>query len=502
MLRRLFMVCLTAGACVLPPSGSALAISPSKGLKVDTLLQQAITDTAESSLKDGAADLETRDIEEVRVELPVFGPPEDGGAASATEEEKPCEERMALEDETPVPEPEPVEPPPPAEEEKPKEPRKIGQLFNGLLFLPQLTVKQGWNSNLYAVETGKEADYITHFMPRVRVEIPDIRHDVAFDASYEYRKHWSHANEDQHNIRSKLGGALNASHGLSLPFAFVWDNTQEQREDDLAGQQPDEPLGADDVTMEGGLRFKPGSFGIGLLGHYQRQRYADGVARADLVTPIIRSDANRDAAWMEFHTSFDIDAENTLMLQGTYGDRDYQRQNFQGGGFTGPQRNSATFSGMVSWIFGYAGLNGHMNAGIQDYNYNDSTIEDVREFVGDVEIEHAIREDTTLNFQLARSIFEDVETIDPITRSRIGLYLDHQASDDFLVAAGMDYNFLAFHDPGGRNDEKWDFRVIGDYFLNDIWALGAEYSHTVRDSSVGGLDFGRNVIQLRLRGRL
>ena len=470
MARSLFFALVAAGIPLLAGSGHALAGTPSKGLKVDPLLQQALMETAapeELLPEEEAAPVEPAIVAEEIVE------PE------------------------PEPLPEVAEPPARTPFTWPEEP---GRMWGGVKFLPSLLARTGWTSNLYASDGMEKSDFVTHFTPRLRVEIPDIRHDVALEGSAEYRVHAQHNSEDQVNYRTRFGGALNADKGLSVPFDFIWEKSHEEREDDLAGQLPDGPLARDDFKASGGLRMKRESIGLALLGHYNKQRFDDDRAMITQA-PVIRRDADRDITQLEFNTSFDLDPQNTLMLWGTVGERDYERRHFQAGAFTGPRRDSNTLSGMLSWIFEYAGLEGHATMGISDYNYTDPAIQDVREITGDMEIEHRVGPLTTVNLQLARSVEEDVEVIDPIIRSRFGFYVDHQPWEDTLIAAGTDYNFLEFNN-SGRDDETWDFRALADYFYNDFLALGLEYIYTLRDSEAQGLDFNRNVILLRARGRL
>lgn len=471
MFRFFQITLLIAGVCLFFAHGAAYAGTPSKGLKIEPMLQNAILDTAD--------DVQEPDIE-------------------------PFVEEIIWEEPPPKEPPKPIFPVYIEEKEETREqfewPDEPGYMFNGMLFLPELMVKQGWTDNLYATEAIGESDLVTHLMPSLTIQIPDIQHDVEFVGNWEYRKHIDNDKEDQRNTHARLHGAFNAPANLSIPFDIYWAKYQERREDDLAQQRALNPMTIKDFETEAGIQFKPNSFGIGLFGRYQTRRNEDGRQRATN-NQIIRRDADHDVTELEFNTSFDLDTNNTLMLWGTYGENAYDMRHHDGTGFNGPRRDSDTFSGMMSWIFNYTGLKGHMSIGVDDMNYDDVAINDIREIVGDMEIEHQIGDLTSINFQLERSVFEDEEIISPIIKSRAGLYLDQQFWDEVLVAVGADYSFLEFNNTG-RDDETWDFRLIGDYFFNDFLAFGAEYGFTIRDSEQADLDFSRNVFMLRARGRL
>ena len=471
---------LTAGFWLFSaPVHIAAAASPSKGLKVDRLIQNAIEETAEAL-----------PVAEPEPE-PVYGPePFEGDPAEAVLA-KPVISLPAF--------PSYVETPP--EKKHPfKWPEKPGMLVNGMLFLPSLLVREGWDSNVLAAEIDDKSDFVSQIIPQLRIEIPDIRHEVAFEGTWEWRKYLDQISEDQNNFHASRDGHLTAEHGFFVPFTISGSRTHEEREDDLTRQLPDEPFEQAEFIIDSGLQFKRGGFAITLLGHYNQQRFENGVARQG-GAPVVREDADRDITGLELHTSFDLNPRNTLMLWGTTGKRDYQHKNFQAGGFNGVERDSDTSSGMMSWIFAYPDLTGHFTLGYESRDYMDDTLEDKRELVGDIEIEHWINDTTSVNFQLARSIFEDEEVIDPVIESRFGFYMDHEFSERLLLAGGTDYKYLDFSN-SNRTDETWDFRGLADYIVNDFLAFGAEYIYTVRDSEAAGLDFSRSVIMLRARGRL
>ena len=475
MTRILLTFAIVAGLALLM-AGNVHAGMPSKGLKIDPMLQQAIEDSAGLYQEEEPKEM--------------FGPP------------------------IPPPEPEPrfvlpelPEFPVYVEEEPEKDlfdlqwPNEPGLMFNGMRFLPELLVKAGWNDNIYATDTRGDTDLVTYIVPSLKIEIPDIRHEFLLEGSYEVQRYLENDDEDQTNLRTKMEGALVAEHGMSVPFMVSYNKVRERREDDLTQQMSLGPLSMNELKLDLGIEFKPGKFGIAFWGKYQKDRFEDGISRLGRA-PIVRRDADRDITDLQFHTSFDIDPENTLLLWGTYGQRDYDQLNYQSAGFNGPRRSSDTFGGMLSWMFDYKGfIDGHITLGVSDYNYEDPTIMDVRELVGDMEFNHYLGEFTTINLQLERSIMEDDEVIDPIILSRAGLYIDHQAWSDVLIAVGADYNFMEFNN-SGRDDERWDFRVLTDYFFNNYLSFGGEYRYSLRNSEINGLDFNRNIFLLRARGRL
>lgn len=407
--------------------------------------------------------------------------------------------------------PEPVIIPPPVEEPLPviadtnidtAEPpqRTLGLRAGGLLFLPQILVSETYDDNIYATDNNEDSDFITTINPSIEITIPESRHELSIKGNYEYRKYLDNDDEDQHNIAASAEGFLRATEWLKFPFATFWRNGHENRAADLTVQRPDEPVDTDRLTTKAGLEIKPGRFALGILGHYGKERFEDGFSTINNAQ-VIRRDADRDWMQGETYISYDLSNNHRVKLSGTMGERNYDRNNYQGGGFNGPKRDSQTWGAMAGWHFAFTDLKGHISAGYADYNYDDATLTDMQEFVADGKITHSFNDITSFNLTFGRDIYEDPEIVNPATKSRVGIYLDHKLRERFLIAAGADYEYLEF-EGANRDDEEWKFRALADYFLTDSFALGLEYVHSLRDSSVSGFDYGRNQIMLKARGRI
>jgi hypothetical protein len=378
----------------------------------------------------------------------------------------------------------------------------IGLRAGGLLFLPSLLATQGYDDNIYTTNTNKVDDFITTLTPKLRVEIPDSRHEVALEGAYEFRKYWSNSDEDRGNARALAEGHLQAIDSVRFPFEVEWKNGYQDREEDLILSRSNEPLQYDDFKASAGGEFTPGRLILGLMGTYHKQRYEDGFSRATN-TQIIRRDADRDIMYAEPTIGVQLNPEHALKLVGHFGERNYERRNFNTATatFNGPKRDSDTLGLMAGWHFDMKGLRGHLSAGAHEFKYDDPLMSDIREIVADMNITHDFNERTAFHVTASRMLDEDEDIIDPIVRSQIGAYLDHRVRNNILIGGGFDYDFREF-DMSGRDDENWHFKALADYIVNDRIALGVEYIYSIRDSEAAGLDYERNQVFLKARGRL
>ena len=385
-----------------------------------------------------------------------------------------------------------VEPPPPTD--------TLGLRWGGLLILPELLVSETYDDNIYATDNNRETDFVTSLRPSIEITLPDSRHELSIKGDYEFRKYLDNDDEDQHNLGASIEGFLKGADWLKIPFAAFWRNKHEERADDLTVQLSDEPIRMDTLEARTGIEIKPGRLALGILGHYGKERYEDGFSTVNNAQ-VIRRDGDRDWMKAEAYTSYDLSNNHRIKLSGTIGERNYDRNNYQGGGSTGPKRDSQTWGAMAGWHFAFSGLKGHLSAGLEEYNYDNNAISDISEVVVDGLISHEFNEMTSFNLKFGRDIFEHPEIVSPAVRSRIGAYFDHKLGESFLVAAGADYEYLEF-DTINRDDETWKFRALADYFLTDNFALGLEYIYSLRDSDAVNADYGRNQIMLKARGRI
>lgn len=386
---------------------------------------------------------------------------------------------------------------PVVQQQKPES--SIGFRLGGFRLIPQLSVTRTYDDNIFAQQSNEQDDYITHIIPSFRMNLEDSAHDVEIAAHYEQEIYDDLNDNDQQNFGGHIKARLNASKGLSLPISISYLQSHEDRVDDLTLQLSKDPLRYDDFAVSGGFAYKPDRLGIEVLGHYQKQRFEDGFTAADAA--VIRSDADRDIVTGEVKLSYDTSNRSTIMLSGSWGERDYQKNNFQGGGFNGPDRTSEIYTAMAGWKLDLNDVSISLNAGYADHDYDAGAINDQEEIVADTAIRFNLNDHVVFNMSYIRDVYEDEEIIQPIIRNNFETGVDIDVNEKLLLGLKATYGDWDF-DGLNRQDEIITGGINLDYLLNQNISMGLEYMVGTRDSDAANLDYDRNVVMARLSGRL
>lgn len=376
-----------------------------------------------------------------------------------------------------------------------------GYRWSGLRFMPQLGLSTAYNDNVFATENNEDGDFVTSVKPYLHIETLGEKHVMNIDLAYEYRRYADNEDESRHNFSTRLHGYLGAIEGLTMPYDFGWSKKHAEREDNLAGVRPDEPLLIDTFHTSIGVAYQGSKGKIGFYGDYRKERYDDGPSSPG--GRVIRRDADRDIVALRAEVEGQVTDYADLVIGGKWSERDYQRRSFQNGGFNGPSRSSDVIEGLGGFRFNGGRLSGHVKAGYASYSYDDKTgtIDDIGDILVDAALRYPLPGESDLNVSYRRDIYEDDDIIQPIVHDRFGVSVDRAVREDILLGIGADYALMDF-ESSNREDKRFSFRLLADYFISRYLAFGAEYEYATRDSDAALLDFDRNLFMVRLNGRL
>jgi hypothetical protein len=396
----------------------------------------------------------------------------------------------------------PVAPPvaeaPPAPEPAPAP--VIAAKPKGFVFEPSVTVREMYDSNIFATDVGRKSDFITSVIPALHFGLINSPHKADFEGEFEVSRNRHHDEENQNNYKARFAGFLQALSSLKLPFDIGFKRQHEDRIDDLTQQLPVKPIHFTDFKGMGGFEYKPGAVGFAMNGTYEEMKYGDG--EDEFGAPVIRRDADHHDWGGEAALSFDTGAGSTLALIGRYGKRDYERRNFTGTGFNGQDRDSRTWAALAGLKNVFHGLMSDIKLGLGDRHYKDNTIDDVRTMIGDANIHYDLTDAAGLTLTASRFIHEDDEVVNPIVRTQAGLMLDQKLFNRKVdVGVGAERQFWNFQD-SSRDDKVWKITALADYYLTKHFSVGAEYNYLTRASDAPGLDLVDNRVMVNVKGKL
>jgi hypothetical protein len=169
---------------------------------------------------------------------------------------------------------------------------------------------------------------------------------------------------------------------------------------------------------------------------------------------------------------------------------------------TATSRDSQGTSLSIGYSTHYKGLiYADITYGIIKKNYNSNALQDITRGTGTADIHWNISRLSTINFDLNRTVEDDVDTAEGFTRTDMGLSVDHELRRNVIIALGARRKISSFDDSGREDIVTRGFMKL-DYTINPYLTLGTEIGHGFKESNAPSGDYTRNDIMLRLTGRL
>ena len=438
-----------------------------KSAKIDRLLQDAITETAEAP------------------------PPPPPPAVEPPPPPPPAEEIVMIEEEVVV------------EEVEPAPERSLGFVFGRMLILPSITLTPGYNDNLLASNTNEVDDYFLRVNPKIRAELIDGTNDFAIDLAYNGRFHKDEKDEDRNDYYAGLEGTVKGA-ALQVPYKAYYQLDHEERSEDLMRQLPDEPIEQIKFGGEAGIASLPdqGPLAYSLLGRVYQEKFENGTTSAG--APVIRSDADRETWEIEGSIGYAFLPHQTFSLGGLYGSREYEENTYEAatGANTGPTRDSQRYAGWLGWNVDYGDrLDGMVRLGYEHRDYDSNAIDDKGNVLAEAELNWYVTPQGVLKFDAHHGQFEDDEIIYPIVETELGLLGQYTVAEKVVLGLGGAYRLREFEQLP-REDQSWILRAMADYNFSEHLAMGAEYNFVTRESDQSQYEYDNNIYMLRMTGRL
>jgi len=366
---------------------------------------------------------------------------------------------------------------------------------------PALSISEYYDDNIFAAENNTDDDFVTEINPSLTLNWERGSSFLKASASYLSRLYSDHTSLSHNGYSMNIDASAALSNSLSFPFSASWSRTHEDYADDLSRQIASTPIEQDTGTAKAAFKFKPAKLGLILGGEYTHEYFRDSADFA-ATNQIIRSDADRQTGFAFLGLDYDLTDHVSLIAEGKIGERNYSTNNFQGGAFTGPKRDSDIWLAQAGARFDHDALSGKVLIGYQAYDYEDQSLNDSDDIISTVQLDWQIAQNTLMSLHGQREIIEDDQIVNAITKSKTALSLSHDLNDQWVVGLNGGGALLEF-EGSNREDTLYNGGASIDYHLSDNFVIGAAYDYTTRDSdNTTDLDFNRNKIMLRAKGQL
>ena len=360
-----------------------------------------------------------------------------------------------------------------------------GIRLGSFLLFPTTTLKETYNSNIYAEQNNTSDDWITRLNPSFALNSNWNNHALNFTGYVNKGFYASHNSEDYLDYGVGTDGRLDVTRAANLFGGASFDHLHEDRgsPNDVRGKDPTE---YNQMLANMGGTYKPNRLGVTLEGKWKNLNYDD--VNTSLGTVINNDDRDRDVYQERMRVGYDIQPGYTTFVQGSLNQRDYKNTP-DDNGFIRNSNGYRIDGGMAVSLT--SKVDGEVFAGYFDQNYDDPAFGNVNGLDVGGSLLWSVTRLTTVKATLARDVNETVTNgASSYVSTSMALGVDHELLRNVLVGAKASYANNDYQDIS-RTDHVWSVGLTAKYLINRRFFAGADTSYTSRNSDATGLDYNQ-----------
>jgi hypothetical protein len=359
-------------------------------------------------------------------------------------------------------------------------------------FLPEVTLKEMYNDNIYATRNNEESDFITIVEPRLALRSDWNKHSLNFLAASGHGFYTDNSDENYTDYLLQTDGRLDVTRNTRLAALASYSKNHEERgsPNDVATQK--EPVEFYVRTLQGEIFHKLNRMKFNVIYSNQDFQYDNSSTRAGvLVDNEIRDRVDNEITG---RVAYEISANQDVYLQGAYVNRDYNnRSNRDSDGYS-------LYGGLRSDISGK--LFGDVYAGYIHHEYDNASFGDYDGFGFGMNGYWNVTGLTTLTGNIGRDIQETiVGGASGYVQSRARVNLDHELRRNIILSGVVGYNNDDYRGIN-REDDVWTLGLGAKYLLNSHFHFFGNYNFITRDSSTNANDYDQNRFLIGVRAAL
>ena len=377
----------------------------------------------------------------------------------------------------------------------------------GFTFFPSALYTFGYNDNVYATETNRQASYISDLTPSISANSIWSRHALNFDATASIGKNHSFPSEDYTDWNLGADGRLDIRHDIDLSagVGFGHQHVDRTAPDDSRGIEPTE---FDEATFFTRYTQRFGRM-AGTLALNVFDKEYDDVEGIRFGIPITIDNSTRDRTEyrLRMRGSYQYVGKERVFISITAYESDYDVI-----GAFGLDKSSKGLETSVGADFDYHGiLVGVLSVGYRSQNYHDP-LPDIDTPIVVASINWNITDLTTANFGVDQSIRESInQFFSGFVSSTASVGLDHELRRDLILNLGFHYTEDEYVgiDPAERNDKIYYLVAGATYKMNRNFHFAAQYVYSQRESDISlstlssnRFDYTNNLISFSIRAQL
>lgn len=361
-------------------------------------------------------------------------------------------------------------------------------------FLPEISVSELYNDNIYATENNKTDDFVTIIQPRLSMRSDWNRHALNFSAASASGLYSSHSSENYDDYLLQADGKVDVTRRTTLGALVSYSGNHEERGSPNDQRTQTDPVAFTVRTAQAETFHAFNRVKFDVIYSNQDFQYDNGNTKAGAkVNNGIRDRMDNEVTG---RVSYIMTPSYDLYLQSAYNNRDYSN--------TLNKRSSDgynVYAGLHADLTGK--LFGDIYAGYMEQNYDNSVL--YKDFSGagyGVNGYWNMTSLTSLTANVGRDVQETIVAgASSYVETRARLNLDHEVMRNVILSALIGYNNDDYQGTN-RKDDVWVAGGGMRYLINRNLSLFANYNHIDRNSNQNNNDYQQNRVLLGLKAAL
>jgi len=373
----------------------------------------------------------------------------------------------------------------------------LGVRMGSFVLLPELTVQEQYETNIFFTENNEEDDFITRVMPGLRLRSDWNNHQLQLESGADLGFYADNTDEDFQDYFVGASGRVDIKRSTQLRLRTRYRRDHESREspddaDAVAGMRvADEPTKMDLYSAGASLRHDFGRLNATVGGSFDRVSFKDPDAIGG--GSINEHERDRNIYAGTLRVGYEIQPTYEAFVLGSYNVREYD--GLEGG----IDRDSDGYGIALGMEIDFGGLIfGEFYVGYLTQRYDDSTLDDLNGVGGGADITWNVTGLTTITGSLLGDVRETTATGASgrlVGTGEIGV--DHELRRNIILGANIN---ATRDDYEGINRTDWIYGAGADatYLINRYLRGGVEYEFRQRDAESSVNDFTNHVFLIRL----
>ncbi|MCE9649107.1 MAG: outer membrane beta-barrel protein [Parvibaculum sp.] len=373
----------------------------------------------------------------------------------------------------------------------------VGIRAGAFMILPQASVSEKYNDNIYATDTNETDDFITTLGASIAVNSGWSRHALNLNAGVSKDIYADNTGENRLDWNVGANGRLDVTRDTRLSGGASYAQLHEDRGDPNSPAAAAEPTEYDLLSANAAFDQRFNRLTARVSGGYENYDYKDVAATGGGI--IDQDDRDRVQYEEALRLGYDVSPDTNVYVQGTLNQRDYD--------LSPPavltNRNSDGYAVAVGSDFRLSSLaQGGIFVGYQSQSYDNSAFSDVSGLSYGADVEWYMTPLTTVTFNAAATVEETTSVgASGYLSQTVGIRVDHELLRNVLLNGRVSYSNDDYEGIN-RTDDIIRAGLGVDYLVNRNFTLSLGYDFANKDSDVAGVDYTRNQIGLTLTGKL